>query len=74
VRAFESQHDEETNMPEHPFIQANVDVLTQWDTPTIRNELEIALPERHATGFTAEPMVHVAPNAKPTTGSPRRHV
>ena len=41
-------------MAERPFTQADLDVLTQWDTPTICNGLEIVMPERRAIGFTVE--------------------
>ena len=35
-------------MAERPFTQADLDVLAQWDTPTICNGLEITSPERRA--------------------------
>ena len=35
-------------MAERPFTQADLDVLAQWDTPTICNGLEITNPERRA--------------------------
>ena len=35
-------------MAERPFTQADLDVLAQWDTPTICNGLEIIAPERRA--------------------------
>ena len=34
-------------MTERPFTQADLDVLAQWDTPTICNGLEIIVPERY---------------------------
>ena len=39
-------------MAERPFTQADLDVLAQWDTPTICNGLEVVVPERRAIGFT----------------------
>ena len=50
-------------MVERPFTQADLDVLAQWDTPTICNGLEIVVPERRAIGFTVEPMVCIDPKA-----------
>ena len=44
-------------MAERTFTKADLDVLTQWDTPTICNGLELIVPERRAIGFTVEPMV-----------------
>ena len=58
-------------MAERPFTQADLDVLTQWDTPTICNGLEIVVPERRAIGFTVEPMVCIDPKAKPIIGLAR---
>lgn len=58
-------------MTERPFTQADLDVLTQWDTPTICNGLELIVPERRAIGFTTEPMVCVDPKAKPIVGLAR---
>ncbi len=36
-------------MAERPFNQADLDVLAQWDTPTICNGLEMMAPERRAS-------------------------
>ncbi|MDE2515500.1 MAG: RraA family protein [Rhodospirillales bacterium] len=58
-------------MAERPFTQADLDVLTQWDTPTICNGLELIVPERRAIGFTVEPMVCIDPKAKPIIGLAR---
>ena len=33
-------------MAERPYTKADLDVLAQWDTPTICNGLEITSPER----------------------------
>ena len=61
-------------MAERPFTQADLDVLAQWDTPTICNGLEIVVPERRAIGFTVEQMVCIDPKAKPIVGrGARRH-
>ena len=58
-------------MAERPFTQADLDVLAQWDTPTICNGLEVVVPERRAIGFTVEPMVCIDPKAKPIVGVAR---
>ena len=58
-------------MAERPFTQADLDVLAQWDTPTICNGLEITSPERRAFGYTVEPMVCLYPKAKPIVGLAR---
>lgn len=58
-------------MAERPFTQADLDVLTQWDTPTICNGLELIVPDRRAIGFTVEPMVCTDPKAKPIIGLAR---
>ena len=52
-------------MAERPFTQADLDVLAQWDTPTICNGLEVVAPERRRFGYTVEPMVCIDPKAKP---------
>ena len=58
-------------MAERPFTQADLDVLAQWDTPTICNGLEITNPERRRFGYTVEPMVCLYPKAKPIVGLAR---
>ena len=58
-------------MAERPFTQADLDVLAQWDTPTICNGLEIVVPERRAFGFTVEQMICIDPKAKPIVGLAR---
>jgi Aldolase/RraA len=58
-------------MTDFPFTQADLDVLAQWDTPTICNGLELIVPDRRAIGFTVEPMVCVDPKAKPIVGLAR---
>ena len=45
--------------------------LTQWDTPTICNGLEIVCPERRALGFTTEPLVSLTPAMPPVIGYAR---
>jgi len=42
--------------------------LTQWDTPTICNGLELVCPERRAIGFTTEPLFCLAPSLTPAIG------
>jgi regulator of RNase E activity RraA len=45
--------------------------LTQFDTPTVCNALEIVAPERRATGFTTEPLLCLYPALKPIVGFAR---
>ncbi|MFC3123659.1 RraA family protein [Pseudoroseomonas globiformis] len=58
-------------MPDRLFTLDDLTVLTQWDTPTICNALEIVAPERRALGFTVEPMVALDPSAAPIIGLAR---
>ncbi len=58
-------------MPERPFTLSDLQVLREWDTPTICNGLELVVPERRAIGFTVEPMVAVDPKAPPIVGLAR---
>jgi hypothetical protein len=58
-------------MAERPFTLADLELLKQWDTPTICNGLEIVTPERRAIGFTVEPMVAIDPKAPPMVGLAR---
>jgi len=58
-------------MADHPFTREDLDILKQWDTPTICNGLEIVVPERRAIGFTVEPMVAVDRTFKPIVGLAR---
>jgi regulator of RNase E activity RraA len=58
-------------MPDYPFTAGDLEILKQWDTPTICNGLEITNPERRAIGFTVEPMVAVDRSFKPIVGLAR---
>ena len=58
-------------MAERPFTQADLDVLAQWDTPTICNALEIAAPERRLVGYTTKPLVCPFPDLPPIVGYAR---
>jgi regulator of RNase E activity RraA len=58
-------------MPDDLFTLADLEILKQWDTPTICNALEIVVPERRAIGFTVEPMVCIDPAAPPIVGVAR---
>lgn len=53
-----------------PTLEA-LNRLTQWDTPTICNGLELVCPERRAFGFTTEPLVSLAPSMSPVIGYAR---
>lgn len=55
----------------HGFTRADLDVLVQWDTPTICNGLELLVPERRALGFTVEPMVAADRTLPPIVGLAR---
>ena len=58
-------------MAERPFTRADLDVLRQWDTPTICNGLELVAPARRAVGFTVEPMVAADRKLPPIVGLAR---
>lgn len=58
-------------MEERPFSRADLEVLRQWDTPTICNALELIHPERRARGFTVEPVVAANRALKPVVGLAR---
>ena len=51
--------------------QADLAGLTEWDTPTICNALEIVAPERRAYGFNRRPLVAPFPEMKPVVGYAR---
>ena len=53
------------------FTDADLQLLTTWDTPTICNALEVVVPHRRATGFTVRPMVCLDPSLKPIVGRAR---
>ncbi|MEZ5740107.1 MAG: RraA family protein [Burkholderiaceae bacterium] len=52
-------------------LTAELAVLTQYDTPTICNALELIVPQRRATGFTIEHMVCRDPAMPPMVGYAR---
>jgi regulator of RNase E activity RraA len=58
-------------MSNYPFSAADLEVLKQWDTPTICNGLELIVPERRAVGFTVEQMVAVDRKFPPIVGLAR---
>jgi regulator of RNase E activity RraA len=58
-------------MAEFPFTRADLETLTQWDTPTICNGLELIVPERRAIGFTVEQMAVADERHKPIVGLAR---
>ena len=53
------------------ITSADVSALTQWDTPTICNGLELVTPERRAIGFTTEQMTCLDPRLSPIVGYAR---
>ena len=50
---------------------ADLSVLSRWDTPTICNALELVTPERRALGFTTEHMMCLDPQLAPIVGYAR---
>lgn len=58
-------------MAERPFTRADLDLLRQWDTPTICNALELIVPARRGRGFTLVPMVCADPSLPPICGLAR---
>jgi regulator of RNase E activity RraA len=58
-------------MTSFPFTRADLEILTQWDCPTICNGLELIVPERRAMGFTTRNMVAADPKLKPIVGLAR---
>lgn len=42
--------------------------LTEWDTPTICNALEVVMPERRGFGYTTEHLFCARPSQKPIIG------
>ncbi len=54
-----------------PFAAADLDLLRQWDTPTICNALEIVAPQRRARGFTLRPFQVANPSLPPICGLAR---
>ncbi len=51
--------------------KADLQKLTQWDTPTICNALEITHPERRSFGYTTKSMSCLAPLLPPVIGYAR---
>jgi regulator of RNase E activity RraA len=51
--------------------QTDLDLLTQWDTPTICNALEVVAPQRRGSGFTSEPLTCLDPKLPPMVGYAR---
>ena len=58
-------------MAEHPFTAGDLEVLRQWDTPTICNALELVVPHRRGHGFTVRPVVCADPGLPPICGLAR---
>jgi regulator of RNase E activity RraA len=58
-------------MAERSFGRQDLEILKQWDTPTICNGLELLVPERRAIGFTVEAMVAVDRRFPPIVGLAR---
>jgi len=58
-------------MADRLFTRGDLEVLKQWDTPTICNGLEIVAPARRAMGFTVEPVVAADRKLPPIVGLAR---
>ena len=58
-------------MTNYPFTRADLEVLAQWDSPTICNGLELIVPQRRAMGFTTRGMVAADRTLKPIVGLAR---
>ena len=58
-------------MSDRAFTADDLEVLRQWDTPTICNGLELIVPDRRALGFTVEPVVAANRGLKPIVGLAR---
>lgn len=54
-----------------PFNAADLEILRQWDTPTICNALELTNPERRGHGFTVRPFVSANRSLPPICGLAR---
>ena len=50
---------------------SELETLTQWDTPTICNALEVVVPQRRATGFTTGVFTCLDPRLPPMIGRAR---
>lgn len=53
------------------LTSADLDVLSQWDTPTICNALELTAPHRRGYGYTVKAFSCLDPSAKPIVGYAR---
>lgn len=58
-------------MAEHPFTRADLDLLRQWDTPTLCNALELVAPARRGRGFSLRPFVVADSGLPPICGLAR---
>lgn len=58
-------------MPDAAPSAAEIAALAAYDTPTLCNALEIAAPERRATGFTVHPFTVADPSLGPIVGHVR---
>lgn len=58
-------------MNRRSFTKEDLEVLKQWDTPTICNGLEIVVPDRRSVGFTVHNMVTADRSLPPIVGLAR---
>ena len=54
-----------------PITAADLELLCQWDTPTICNALEVTNPERRGHGFTVRPFMAANRSLPPICGLAR---
>ncbi|MBX2823712.1 MAG: RraA family protein [Gammaproteobacteria bacterium] len=53
------------------LASTDLEILTQWDTPTICNALELVAPHRRGYGYTVKAFSCLYPTAKPMVGYAR---
>jgi regulator of RNase E activity RraA len=61
----------EGTLSEAPLIEAELEALRRFDTPTICNALELVVPERRALGFTTQTLICPFPQLPPMIGYAR---
>ncbi len=53
------------------LTDADLEILSRWDTPTICNALELVAPHRRGYGYTVKAFSCIDPGAKPIVGYAR---
>ena len=57
--------------PPTPLSEEELDALRAWDTPTVCNALEVAVPHRRGFGYTVKPLLCAFPELPPMVGYAR---